>query len=115
MSTRFEQEVGRIVQQRVLMPRDAYSIYSLAAVLELPLMADTEASLRQLLRHCARLRDGRGMQRTVDVDPINPKTEFKRSLGVDVALLDVLQVVAGAYFGQDQALRLQYREEGVHV
>ena len=61
-------------------------------------MADTEASLRQLLRHCADLRAGGGMQREADA-----------------ALLDGLQVVAGAYFGQDQALRLQFREEGVHV
>ena len=64
-------------------------------------MAGTEASLRQLLRHCGKLRAGGGMQREADV-----------------ALLEVLQVVAaatGAYFGQDQALRLQYREEGVHV
>ena len=30
-------------------------------------------------------------------------------------VLDLLQVVAGAYFGQDQALKLQFREEEVHV
>ena len=97
-STLFEQEVDRIVQQPVLSARDAYSLYSMAAILELPLMAETEASLRQLLRHCGKLRAGGGMQREADA-----------------ALLDVLQVVAGAYFGQDQALRSQYREEGVHV
>ena len=97
-STLFEQEVDRIVQQPVLSARDAYSIYSLTALLELPLMAGTEASLRQLLRHCTDLRAGGSMQREADV-----------------ALLDVLQVVAGAYFGQDQALRLQFRKQGVHV
>ena len=83
-------------KQGSISAEDAYAIYSLAARLEYPLMADTEASMGQLLRQCSRLR-------------ASAEGETRR------AYLDVLRIIAGAYFGQDMELRNKYREHGVHI
>jgi len=91
-----EEEVEKLGKQGSISAEEAHAIYSLAVRLEYPLMADTEASMGQLLRQCSRLR-------------VSDEGEARR------AYLDVLQVIAGAYFGQDMALRDKYREHGVHV
>jgi hypothetical protein len=95
-STRLEEEVERLGRQGSIRVEEAHAIYSLAARLEYPLMADTEASMGQLLRQCNRLR-------------VSGEGETRR------AYLDVLQIIAGAYFGQDMTLRNKYRDHGVHV
>jgi len=94
--SRLEEEIERLGRQGSISAEDAHAIYSLAARLEYPLMADTEASMGQLLRQCGRLR-------------VSAEGESRR------AYLDVLQIIAGAYFGQDMTLRNKYREHGVHV
>jgi survival of motor neuron protein-interacting protein 1 len=62
-------------------------LFALAARLEKPLHADLAAAFRGLLRHCAALRAGLGG----GGDPL-------------LARLNVLIVVAGAYFGQDERM-----------
>lgn len=59
-------------------------------------MASTEASLVQLLRSCKQIRLGSNSE-------------------VVTAYLDVLETIAGAYFGQDLNLRRQYREQGPYT
>ena len=93
---RLEEEIERVGEQGSISAEDAHAIYSLSARLEYPLMAHTEASLGQLMRQCSSLR-------------ATPGGETR------MAYLQVLQIIAGAYFGQDMALRDKYREHGVHV
>jgi len=62
-------------------------LFALAARLEKPLHPDLSAGFRALLRHCSKLRSGLQRQE----DPLLPQ-------------LNVLIVVAGAYFGQDEQL-----------
>ena len=69
---------------------DIHEIYSLSAVLDLPLEADTEAVMTKLLRHCGRLR---------------PLSDISLQ-----ASLDILVVIAGVCFGQDLSLRYDFRE-----
>ena len=95
-ASRLEEEVDRISCQDSLSAEDVYSIYSLSAVLEYPLMASTEASMGQLLRCCRQIR-------TQESDKIL------------MAYLDVLETIAGAYFGQDMEMRKRYRDHGVHI
>ncbi|KAK9810074.1 hypothetical protein WJX72_004382 [[Myrmecia] bisecta] len=69
-------------------------LYALAARLEKPLAARTSAQLRSLLRHCACLRAD-----VLDAaDPLLPH-------------LNVMIAIAGAYFGQDEALASQGTDE----
>lgn len=62
-------------------------LFALAARLEKPCTPDVAAGFRALLRHCCRLRAGL----TNVADPLLPA-------------LNVLIVVAGAYFAQDEQL-----------
>lgn len=95
-ASKLEAEVDRINTQDNISAEDVYTIYGLSAVLDYPLMASTEASMLQLLRHCNQLRS--------------------RSHGHTAAgFLDILSIIAGAYFGQDLQLRQEYREYGLHT
>eukprot|EP00878_Enallax_costatus_P004035 GHUV01004258.1.p1 GENE.GHUV01004258.1~~GHUV01004258.1.p1 ORF type:complete len:305 (+),score=93.79 GHUV01004258.1:284-1198(+) len=60
-------------------------LFALASRLEKPCHAEVAAGFRSLLRHCCKLRAGV----THDADPLLPK-------------LNVLIVMAGAYFAQDE-------------
>lgn len=62
-------------------------LFALAARLEKPCHAEVAAGFRSLLRHCCKLRAGVSH----DADPLLPK-------------LNVLIVMAGAYFAQDEHL-----------
>ena len=95
-ASRLEEEADRINGQQNISAEDVYTIYGLSAILDYPLMASTEASMLQLLRHCNQLRS---------------KTSSQMSIG----FLDILSTIAGAYFGQDLQLRQEYREYGLHT
>ena len=95
-ASRLEEEVDRLNGQSFIGAEDVYSIYGLSAVLDYPLMASTEASMLQLLRHCNQLRS-----------VSNSRTA--------IGYLDILSTIAGAYFGQDLQLRQEYREYGLHT
>ena len=95
-ASRLEEEVERICGGTSITAEYVYQIYGLSAILEAPLMASTEACMLQLLRHCSCLR-------------LECRSE------VLIAYLDVLETLAGAYFGQDMELRKEYRDYGVHL
>lgn len=95
-ANKLEEEVDRINGNESITAEDVYSIYGLSAVLDYPLMASTEASMLQLLRHCNQLRNNICSQ-------------------TFTAFLDILSTIAGAYFGQDLGLRQEYREYGLHT
>lgn len=100
VSFQLEQMIEALASKSSVTVEDAYSIYALAAALEYPPMADTDASFGMLLRHCRRLR---------------AQLASEQQSEMQAAYLDMLQVIAGAYFGQDGPMRALYREHGVHV
>lgn len=67
--------------------RRAQWLFALAARLEKPCHSEVAAAFRAVLRHCCRLRAGVATA----ADPLLPK-------------LNVLIVLAGAYFAQDEHL-----------
>lgn len=93
---RLEEEIDRLSTQASISAEECYIVYALSSVLDYPLLASTEASMLQLLRLCSRLRG-------------------KTTTETASACLDILETIAGAYFGQDMHLRMQYREYGVHI
>ncbi|GAB4813374.1 hypothetical protein N2152v2_000420 [Parachlorella kessleri] len=77
-----------------LSPQDAAWLYAYSARIEKPLLADTCALYRALLKHCCRLR-------AEVCDPQDPLLPH----------LNILIAIAGCYFGQDQELAHVWDEQ----
>ncbi len=90
MAELFERHVEQLLQQSTkgMDPLRGQWLFALAARLDKPLLPDTLAALRALLRHCARLR-----------------ADLTEGVGSSqLPLLSVLIGAAGAYYGQDEQL-----------
>jgi survival of motor neuron protein-interacting protein 1 len=77
-------------------PQAAARLYALSARVERPLHADTCALYRQLLRACAGQRAALGKDGAAD-----PRLPH----------LNILLVLAGAFFGQDEELAAMWDDE----
>ena len=62
-------------------------LYALLAQVDKPIMLDSSSRLRQLLRHCLKLRQ-----------------QISDTNSVDLLPLHMLMALAGGYFGQDGSL-----------
>ena len=90
ISQLFDEEVDRLVEHCGLDATKVCRIYSLSAVLDYPLDANTDACMAKLARH-SRLM----LSSAADLH--------------SVSMLEILLVIAGAYFGQDEDLRVVHR------
>ena len=91
---RLHEAVHRVVGGRSLDPGDAAQLYALSARVERPLHSDSCAAFRALVRRCCEWRAAAAGPR----DPALPR-------------LNILIVLAGAYFGQDEALASVWQAE----
>lgn len=98
VSDLLEREVDLVLKETEVQAASVSRVYSLAALLEYPPMAHIEASMGLLHRHCSKLR-----------------AAASSSSDSQDAYLDILQVISGAYYGQNEAMRAEFREHGVHV
>ena len=80
----------KLVQHHSLHAIEVCRLYSLSAVLDYPLDANTDACMAKLARHCRLM-----LASVVDLQ--------------SASILEILLVIAGAYFGQDEELRLVHR------
>lgn len=76
--------INAIEAMSTLSRNDCLWLFSLCAVVDTQLDADTSASLRSLLRRCAALRAA------------------KYALDDEVVMLNILATISGRYFGQSE-------------
>ncbi|KAL4427817.1 hypothetical protein ABPG75_001906 [Micractinium tetrahymenae] len=87
------------VEEEVVAPEAAATLYALSARIEKPLHAGTCALYRQLLRHCAAQRAALGgASANAACDP-------------RLAHLNIMITIAGAYFGQDEELATMWDDD----
>jgi hypothetical protein len=106
-------------EEGALTPRAAAQLYALSARIEKPLHAGTCALYRELLRRCAARRAALGAAVAAATTAANePGAAADAAHAVEAAAADpllphlnILIIIAGAYFGQDEELATMWDDD----